>query len=94
MTNLRGFEDRCNILKHIDLTIAIFHSEERVDLCKSDSDCGRQDPNSECRYDTAAALRKCECKPFYVIDSSSSRSSFGSCVPGPDAGCDIKVFAF
>ena len=40
------------------------------------------------RYDAVAALRKCACKPFYVPDSSSS---FGSCVPGPDAGCDIKV---
>ena len=57
-----------------------------MDLCKNDSDCGRQDPNSECRYDAAAALRKCACKSFYVNDSS-----FGSCVPGPDAGCDIKV---
>ena len=69
-----------------DHCIAIFHREETEDLCKSDSDCGRQDPNSECRFDAAAALRKCACKPFYVLDSS-----FGSCVAGPDAGCDIKV---
>ena len=56
------------------------------DLCKSDSDCSRDDPNSECRI-AAAGRRECACKRFYVASDHSG----GPCVPGPDAGCDIKV---
>ena len=73
----------------LKLTVCISHREEESggDLCKSDSDCGRQDPNTECRYDVVKGLRRCACKPFYV----KGDSPLGPCVPGPDAGCDIKV---